>query len=471
MSVKIKPMKVTVEKGENLWQALKKHHIAIDLPCAGNGTCGRCAVEVEQFGRVKSCQFRLPGSYEVTVPKQPDFHAVGEEMLTRPEAVWEPDFLGKDDWDRQPAAAVDIGTTTVAMMVCYQGKKLFRSFTNPQRALGADVMSRIRLAADGQADTLQRLIQERLDQELEDAFREILGECGETDLGLCKAAIGANTTMLHLLCGWSCEGLGRAPFTPVCVEKSNRERTLKSGRRISETLLPGLSAFIGADVVSGIYAIGMMEKQEPVLLLDLGTNGEMALGCSQKLLTASAAAGPAFEGSDLAVSLHASGVLHCLRKLKEIGMLDETGLLAEPFFETGYPASGVCGGQIPENLYITQEDIRQIQMAKAAIRAGIDLLLMEYNISEKDVAQVYLAGGMGYYLDASDAAAIGLIPKEWEKKTCAAGNTSLLGCLRYLQEGAVRADKALENIRSHAREVVLAEHPAFEEHYIGHMNL
>lgn len=460
-------MKVTILKGENLWEALKQQNVILDLPCAGNGTCGQCTVEVVRFGKVKSCQFRLPGTYEVTIPKQQQFTAVGTLYEKKAEAIWNPEYTEESGWDKQPVAAVDIGTTTVAIIVCYRGRQTFRSFTNPQRVMGADVMSRIRFASEGQAEVLQQMLRKRLDEELFLAVSELSEE-----EKICRVIIGANTTMIHILCGWSCEGLGKAPFTPFSLEREERERHLGDGFLLHETLFPGISAFIGADIVSGIYAIGMIEETEPMLLLDLGTNGEMALGCAERIVTASAAAGPAFEGSDLAVQIHASGVLHCLCTLRENDVVDETGLLAEPYFTNGFPISNIAGiGVVADDLCITQEDIRQLQMAKAAIRAGIEILLNKYGISAKEVKHVYLAGGMGYYLNPDDAVSIGLLPESFLGKTSAAGNTSLLGALRYAKEPLEQADKQISQIREKAEEIILSTYPAFEEFYIGYMNL
>lgn len=456
-------------KGECLWQALEKKNIVIDRPCNGNGTCGRCAVQVERFGKVKSCQFRLPGTYEVMVPEQMQFTTVGclkDSGEERGENRWKPVFAEKAEWDAVPAAAVDIGTTTVAILVSYRGKQTVRNFTNPQRALGADVMSRIRAAAEGEADRLQQMLKERLEEELSSAVHEL-----NADADTCSVIIGANTTMTHILCGWSCEGLGKAPFTPVSLELQEELWRISGGQEARVTILPGISAFIGADIVSGIFATGMLEEQEPVLLLDLGTNGEMALISRGSLLTASASAGPAFEGSDLAVQIHGAGIMHCLHDLRRKDIIDESGLLAEPYFEDGYPVSMIPGMEsVPDGARITQEDIREIQMAKAAIRAGIEILLEESGICAKEVSKVYLAGGMGYYLDAKDAVAIGLLPEEFMEKTIATGNTSLLGAVRYLKEETASAKEELASIRSRAKEIVLADHGTFEERYIGSMD-
>jgi uncharacterized 2Fe-2S/4Fe-4S cluster protein (DUF4445 family) len=296
---------------------------------------------------------------------------------------------------------------------------------------------------------MRRLILEQL--------QKVLAQAGER----CRVAIAANTTMLHLLNGWDCSGLGAAPFQPVSLAMRREQWTTPAGTA-EVTQLPGISAFVGADIVSGIYALNLNKEEHPVLFIDLGTNGEMALGCRERLLVASTAAGPAFEGSELAMQLHGAGILNCLHRMLDEGVLDETGLLSDAYFQNGYPAA--------EHMAMTQDDIREIQLAKAAIRAGITVLLKEYGITETEVSHVYLAGGMGYYLDPEDAVAVGLIPQEFETKTKAVSNTSLQGAMKYLCADAESAECELGEICKKAEKIVLAEHPLFEELYINHMS-
>lgn len=439
-------MKVTVERGKTLYDAMQKQNIAPERPCAGRGTCGGCMVEVSGFGRVKACQFRLAGSYEVTPPAVRCFDVVGtkEALSVKGDAA---------------VVLVDIGTTTVALCALFRGKQVSRGFTNPQRAFGADVMSRIEQANAGNGAAMQEL----LAAGLRSAIDAMLAELGcDTDV---RIFLGANTTMLHILNGYSCKGLGEAPFTPVSVAALTTEYRADD-RIFHVTELPGISTFVGADITGGIYALDMMEACEPVLLLDLGTNGEMALGCKGKLFVTSTAAGPALEGSELAISLHASGLLALLHSMKQNGAMDETGLLAEPYFAHGYP--------VGENLVITQQEIRDLQMAKAAIRAGVEILLRQAQLTPQEVEKVYLAGGMGYYVDARDAIAVGLLPAAFEGRVEAVGNSCLKGLAKYADcERTLGAGPALEKlakIPAAAKEIVLAEHPLFADLYVNYMN-
>lgn len=448
---------VTIKKGECLHDVLARQGYEADLPCGGNGTCGLCSVYVERFGNVRSCQFRLPGTYQVLVKKQAAFDAVGAGNL-------EFQFSG----DAEKAfVAIDIGTTTVAWLAAYQGRQLSGGFVNPQRQYGADVMSRIRQSESGNGCQMQRLLAERISKELTQALQTLSQGMQIAD---AQIAIAANTTMLHILNGWDCAGLGKAPFAPHSLALSTWNAGEWRGllgmdwldvcRNYTVTELPGISTFIGADIVSGMLATHMADAQEVTLLVDLGTNGEMVLGTGERFLAASTAAGPAFEVSEAALQLHASGIFKALHQMCFSRAMDETGLLAEPYFSQGYPVGAVT---------ITQDMVRDFQMAKAAIRAGIELLLREYGITAQKLDRIYLAGGMGYYMNPEDAIAIGLLPEIAPEKVQAVGNTSLKGLARYLNDPASAAVQ-MEQAVAKTTEIILADHPEFEETYLEYMS-
>lgn len=460
-------IRIEVKSGQTLWQAMKEKGIGIERPCGGNGLCRGCMVQVEGKGMVRSCQFSEAGTYEVQLPESGicSFDVVdGQETKAEAEKLLEYE---------KPVAVVDIGTTTVALKLFWNKQVQTASFVNPQRQFGADVMSRIQAANHGALLEMQQLLQNRVYQEL----MELLDKSGyfeeEQKVWRVRLVIAANTTMMHIYRGLSCEGLGKAPFSPVTLEFGQRivEKRLDiqkvvDNRRleVEEIYLPGISTFVGADIVSGIYALDICKEDKPVLLLDLGTNGEMALGCKHKLLVASAAAGPAFEGSPLAMQIHASGIMRVFHKLIRCKNIDEYGTLVDKYFKEGYP--------IDNGIRLTQEDIREIQMAKAAIRAGIEMLLGAYGITAQEVEKVYLAGGMGYYLDAEDAAAMGLLPEVFvqQNKVQSVGNTSLKGIVRYLEEGEDNAKDELLRIKNLAKEIVLSKAGRFQTLYLEHMN-
>lgn len=395
--------------------------------------------------------------------------------------------------------AADIGTTTVALaLVCRRSGEVLaaRTLNNSQREYGADVLSRIEAANAGRLEELQRLIW----QDILGGIEALIRASGRTGI-VGRMVISANTTMEHLFAGDSCETLGKVPFTPVSLDlRRKKSRDIYAGvpERYDDMeviLLPGISAFVGADIVSGMYECGMHESGRPALLLDLGTNGEVALGTKEGLLATSTAAGPALEGGNIScgvpgvpgaissvsmlgkrlvartiqneppIGLCGTGVLELACEMRKTGIVDEMGAFSEKYRETGFPVAKDAWGK---DIVFTQSDVRQLQMAKAAIRSGIELLLKETGMTASALDAVYLAGGLGYKLNVYKAAGIGLIPPALREKTIAVGNSSLSGALRFLKE--TDAPEKLEELRRNAKEMNLAAHPGFETEYYRHMN-
>lgn len=345
----------------------------------------------------------------------------------------------------------DIGTTTIVMQL-YDKKGTLRDTyarLNPQREYGADVLSRIQAAENPkQATELQQLVREVLEQGIA-GFRQKLAP--DEDL---QMVIAANTTMVYLLMGWNPEELGKSPFAV-----NHREAVETTVAQVPTYILPTVSAFVGGDIVAGILAAGMYDSKEIMLLIDLGTNGEMVLGNEEKLLACATAAGPAFEGG-VNSGVWGADMIRLLSKLRRKGIVDETGLLSDPYFEKGVRIGDVC---------VTQDAIRAIQLAKGAIAAGVDILLKEYGISTEQVKRVVLAGGFGYYLDPVAAAEIGLLPEELADRTIAGGNTALAGA--YQVGGGMVSARDIERVSNCVEILNLAEHPDFYERYPASMNL
>lgn len=368
-------------------------------------------------------------------------------------------------------AAVDIGTTTIAM-VLYDGEgaESDRFVTvNPQTAYGADVLSRIQEASTRQEAALEmkssvlQVLEEGIERFRRTVERES-GPQGRTPGGELKGvSIAANTTMVYLLMGWDTTQLGQAPFYASHLEAVE---TVIGG--VPAVILPGLSSFVGADITAGIYAVGMAQQDKVTLLVDLGTNGEMVIGNRSGMIGCSTAAGPAFEGGATRGIWGADMVSLTARLLRE-EILDETGLLEEEYFDDGIRIGDVL---------VTQQAIRAIQLAKAAIASGIETLIELYGLKgPEEVDQVVLAGGFGYYLKAEDAAYIGLIPEKLAGKVCSAGNTALAGALRWGRQmlcGAADGKKAggeLQRIVEKTKVVNLAETGGFNDRYIEAMFL
>lgn len=456
-------MKVTVEKGETLARALDRLHMGLAQPCGGNGTCGQCKAYVEGFGEIKTCQFKLPGNYEVKVRPQMTFDAVSsrEETLNGIRPV-----TPAEGWDERPVMVADVGTTTIVCKVFFQGKEAAVAGMNPQRRFGADVMSRIKAACEGSLPKLQQDVCGFL-AEARKGLEEQLSKLGQgPKLPVETILVAANTTMTHLLWGWSCEGLGKSPFRPVSLEARTDAVAALPGASLST--LPAISAYVGGDIVSGIWRLGMLQSRQTELLIDLGTNGELALAHGGELFVASTAAGPAFEGSLPAQKIYAAGVFRCLAYMAEQGIMDERGLLCEKYHEEGYPVSE--SGLFREDVRITQDDIRDFQMAKSAIRSGIESLLLAGGITAADVEQIYLAGGMGYYIRREDAVALGLLPPEFASRVTAVGNLSLAGAAGIQRAGFSNVLPELQDISGKAREIILADDGLFHENYVKYMD-
>lgn len=355
-------------------------------------------------------------------------------------------------------AVADIGTTTIAMLLYdADGSVVDRFVTvNPQTVYGADVLSRIRAAEDrGAAADMQAMVRGQLEQGLK-RFTGSLRSGEELYL-----VLAANTTMTYLLMGWDPAELGRAPF---CASYLSGAET-KIGD-VPCFVFPGLSAFVGGDIAAGIYATDMCERQGLTLLLDLGTNGEMVLGNRERRIACSTAAGPAFEGG-VNRGVWGADMISLLARLRQEGILDETGLLAEPYFTNGIRIG---------NVTVTQEAVRSVQLAKGAIAAGIEILLNKYGAGPEAVEQVVLAGGFGYYLQPDAAVRIGLLPETLGKKTITGGNTALAGALmagrRIVEDGKTDRIRAqLEETVLRTDVINLAEEPDFEKLYMCRLGL
>ena len=379
-------------------------------------------------------------------------------------------------------AAVDIGTTTLAATLydLTEKKRLAAaSSVNHQRAYGADVLSRIQAANEGAAEELRLSICRDIDALL----AGLVADAGIPDDAVEELVIVGNTTMCHLLRGLSCAGLGAAPFTPEDLslwEGSGAALALSDRWSVSVTILPGISAFVGADIVAGIYALEM-DRKKNALLLDIGTNGEMAAGGADGFLVTSAAPGavtslvlerdPAATGGirtvelstiagETPIGLCGTGIIDAVGEAVRLGLIDENGTFEEPWFTDGMP---VAEGRFR----FRQEDVRQVQMGKAAIRAGIETLLAEYGGGDPE--EILIAGGFGCRMNEEQTIRIGLFPEQFRGHITMIGNSALAGAQRYLLDDRTAAKQRLASITGHAQELSLAMHPKFNELYLDKM--
>ena len=364
---------------------------------------------------------------------------------------------------------------------------------NHQRSHGADVISRIVAATQGKLDELQNLIRRDLSEGIHQVIRK-----AELDKALVKkVTIAGNTTMIHLLMGYDCKGLGEFPFTPVNIEmiRDSYEKIIGEDYLDAEVyILPGISTFVGGDIVAGLYTCDVDIKEGYSLLIDLGTNGEIALGNRDKIMVTSTAAGPAFEGGNITfgvgsiegaisgvkieaqgvkvttigekapVGICGTGVIEAVAELVREEIVDETGCLDEDYFDDGYPLAALEDGT---EIMLTQADIREIQLAKAAVRAGVETLFLRYGIQKEDVEKVYIAGGFGFKLDCEKAIQIGMIPECFADKIEAVGNSSLGGAVKLLraEDGQARVTA----IGKDSKEINLSADKDFNQLYMDAM--
>ena len=505
------------EEGVSLLQQLRKENIYISAACGGRGTCGKCkvrmvtgATKITEGDRRFFQEEELREGWRLACtayPREDCRVLVCSDDESRFEVVSE--YQGQGEAGAAESLSydigIDIGTTTIAIeLVDTEKNQILHTVTdiNHQRAFGADVISRIQASNEGQGEALKESIR----RDLYEGIKRLLKESGADAGRVGRIAIAGNTTMGHLLMGYSCKTLGVYPFTPVNIGtittsfaelfEAQIQADTENAPAISAgiVLLPGISTYVGADISAGMLACGFDQREKPCLLIDLGTNGEMAIGNRDRILVTSTAAGPAFEGGNIScgmgsvpgaiagvsirdgqasvttigdqppVGLCGTGVIETACELVKEELVDETGMLDEEYFEEGFELAKTPEG---EPIRFTQKDVREIQLAKSAVRAGMETLLLRYGATYEDVEQVFLAGGFGYKIDLRKAIAIGMLPEEFQEKTTAVGNSSLGGTIRYLTEG--RAKERLAKIVELSSEVELSSDKDFNNFYTEFM--
>ncbi len=509
-TITILPENNTVEvlKNETVLSALQRTNHFVDAPCGGVGKCGKCKIRITN-GNIPIAQAdtkyfsaeELEKGYRLSCLIKPDCD-LEIELLTGDKDSFEvlsasPLELtqGTVQKNSEYGIAIDIGTTTIAVQLIDTVHKTCIetvSRMNHQRAYGSDVISRIMASNEGKKEDLQKSAQ----NDIIFCIEKIISITGIDTKQVQKMAIGANTTMTHLLCGFSCETLGVFPFTPVdikLIEKSFLEIFDSSLLNCEVTILPGISTYVGSDIVSGMNALQFHNSEKVNVLIDLGTNGEMAIGNKDAILCTSVAAGPAFEGGNIScgtgsiagavtsidikdgkvayktiqdappIGLCGSAVVECAAELLREGILDETGSLDDDY-DDGFVIAKTTEGN---DITFLPKDIREIQLAKSAVRAGLEVLISEYGITYKEINTVYIAGGFGYKLNYKKAIEIGMLPKELEDKIVPCGNTSLFGAVHYLIEKESR--EHVQTIAEKSKEIALATNSMFNDLYMEHM--
>lgn len=472
--------------GESLLELLRRGGFPVNAACGGNGTCGKCKVRLGDGREVLAC--RTPAEDGRVIIEENSGGVICTESVAAACSVQAREGLG---------AAVDIGTTTVAVKLfdLRDGRELgVKSAWNVQAPYGADVISRCQYIMEHEAglDRLSGLIREQVS-----GMAEELSRGKKID----EFFLAGNTVMEHIFMGLSPVSIATAPFRPLSLFDSGEAFREKDGALYCA---PCVAGYVGGDITAGLLASGLDEKEECSLFLDVGTNGEMALGGRDGFLCCAVASGPAFEGAGISCGMASadgaisrvrwaqggpefqvigggeakgicgSGLLDLLAMLLELEIVDETGRLLPPdeapkgferWLSEDENGNGVF--HLTDSVCLSAADVRQLQLAKAAVAAGIAVLTETAGISPKKVDRLYLAGGFGVHLDPYSAATIGMLPDCLKDKTVSIGNSALAGAAQALLDGEKR--NQLLKIKEKCQYLELSGNPAFNRLYPEHM--
>jgi uncharacterized 2Fe-2S/4Fe-4S cluster protein (DUF4445 family) len=513
---------------------LARRGLPLNTRCGYRGLCGGCEVDLHAGTlspsktegttvhapqvRMKSCQLRLApsgGRVELTVPAR---------SLLRHEPAVVSEFSIQVPWASDPllptaryGAAVDVGTTTVALLLCElaTGRVLAEaSGFNAQIRFGEDVLTRIQFCTGG-ADAVAQLQRAVAAETIGPLLAEACNKVGLKLDEVGVMTIAGNTTMQHLLAGVDPSPLGVYPFRPVFLGHrvfAPADLQLALGGGGAEVhLLPSPAAYVGADLAAGIVATGMLYAEGPVLLVDVGTNGEIIAKVGDRLIGCATAAGPAFEGAGLSsgvrgvrgaiervqlqaqpfaadlgvigdearpLGLCGSGYVDFLWEGRRSGIVQASGRFADDFVARA--GSVVQAGEYGRKLqlhahgasgpvWVSEVDIARLLQAKAAIAAGITTLLQLLGTTPSAVKVLYLAGGFGLHLSIEHAIGCGLLPGFTPAQVQVVGNTSLGGAYLALHDRSLLAE--MQAACGAMEYIELNQQPGFEDAYIDQLML
>lgn len=515
---------VSVKTDTPLVEALNRAGIHLTLPCGGEGRCGKCVVRVSanappptesdrRFLRESAlaeglrlaCGVRVTDAMEVFVPPALRMDEAGDhwdEVTVSRDAGGDEERLG---------LAVDLGTTSIAAALVSLGTGEIRaqsSTLNPQAPYGADVISRINAVSKKteNLDTLKRLAVNAVN-ELSERMVERLGTT--LDRIACVTVAG-NPTMEHLLFGIDPAPIALAPFSPAFTKAQKRNAAglgLKAGPDADVYLFPVISGYVGGDTLAFIHSARMHLSDRVTLGIDIGTNGEIVLSTGKRILACSAAAGPAFEGAQITHGMRADlGAIEGVvisdtdvtvtvkgdvppRGICGSGLFDAVTqmLRAQVLTESGRIAASGAGMPLADRirkddngtefvlyadnggiLGVTQKDIRQVQLAKGAIRSGAEILLMEASLTWGDVDRVLIAGAFGNYLKPESIVGVGIIPPELVESIGFVGDAALTGAVEAAADPAAREE--IETLAERIEYVELSSDARFNERFIERLS-
>ena len=459
-------VKLHTDHQRNLLELLRENGVAIEAPCGGLGTCGKCVVRLDGKD-VLACQTTVTEDCTVEVPET-------EETVVLTRGISFGDVPAIDPIASGDLLAVDIGTTTVAAFLLdgETGEQLATaSLLNPQSSYGADVISRIQAAMDGSLEDLQKLICDGVN-----ALVETLCEkAGRSPADIGVVSLVGNPAMQQLFLGLDPKNLAAVPFDPVLTSASTRAAKdyLPLCENATLLVVPDIAGYVGADTVGAVLATKLDSAEDNVLLVDIGTNGEMVLRANGRMAACSTAAGPALEGAKItfgmrgapgaidkvwlengelrfhvigdteATGICGSGLIDAVASFLDLGLINKRGRI-----QSIEEANGQRVLYLNNDIYLTQDDVHEVMLAKGAIAAGVELLARTLGIEVSDIDRVLLAGAFGSFLNAENACRIGLLPAGLEGKATAVGNAAGVGACRMALSRAEfeRTDELLKQV-------------------------
>ncbi len=514
---------IQCQDGANLLQVLLDHGVFVDNPCQGIGVCGKCKVRLIGHDPevVLSCMTQAAGEMQVEL-LQTEQKEKNHRVLTSgymPEFSRD-----SFDGGYGVAVDIGTTTVALALVDLATGEEIARaSEINAQKKYGLDVLTRITYEYE-HGETGIRELREAIVGSLNEMIAQMCREAGHKKNGgrgdaagdeseacaneireqIREIVIAANCTMTHMLLGVDARSLGRSPYAPVFLEAQTRKASeigLEAGRETILYCLPQVSAYIGADIVAGAYVCELEKQTGNVLFIDIGTNGEIVLAHDGKLLSCSCAAGPALEGMNISCGMRAaegaieeiymkesgielktigdlepiglcgSGILAAVRELIRNGFLKKTGALIShsdladgdwrgaALRQTETKKREVVLHAEPE-IIVTQDDIRQVQLAKGAIFSGFLALLKKAGIEMDDLDRVLIAGQFGAHLPAESLIGVGILPEQVRGKLTYVGNSSKTGAYMALMSRKVREE--IEQLAERIEYFELAETDDYE---------
>jgi uncharacterized 2Fe-2S/4Fe-4S cluster protein (DUF4445 family) len=465
------------------------HEFGIEFPCGGKGTCGKCKVRL------------LDGEIRITEDHQRKIEQLGlsddwrlacfsqctSDLTLEIEQFNYLILADESEFAFQPGEgfgiAVDLGTTTiVTQLIDLSSAKVLavETLLNPQVKFGADLISRIQSCLDGNASEMTRIIRSAIGTMIGFMLRK-------HEVDIQKVVLVGNTAMQLIFSGCDVTPLSAYPFNTddlgmKTFDPNELGWNFKSVEKVQ--FFPSIGSFVGSDILAGIAATGLHRKEHYTALIDLGTNGEIVIGNKDQIVCASTAAGPAFEGANISMGMRAvTGAISSLNlvdgktEASVIGNTAPKGICGSALIDAvailrklemigifGEINSGEGQIQITGKVKLTQKDINEFQLAKAAIATGLSILSGKLSIGISDIEKIYIAGGFGNYINIENVVATGMIELP-EEKIYKMGNTALIGAKMFLFSNPGTTDEILLK----TRHINLESDPNFQDIYVDKM--